>query len=678
MIQPPVAEVETSAPAVPANGSPEPRAETDGIPQVRPPRMVTVRAILLALLLIPVNALWVVKMEVTRYAGHPTTISLFFNVVFWLAVLLLVNALVRRLVPRAALAPGELLTVYIMLALSSAMAGHDMIEVLTPILSHAAYFANSSNDWGSKILPNVPPWLSVTDPVALKEFYTGTGTLYVAHNLRAWLTPVLAWTGFLTLLGFVMLCLNTLLRRQWTENEKLAYPLVALPLEMVSPRTQLFKNRLFWLGVTLVGTMELWNGLAYLYPSLPMLPLRMQGSALDLSSYLTSPPWNAIGWTPMAVYPFGVALGMLLPLDLLFSAWFFAWVWRAQRVVGSMYGFSGLPGFPYVESQAFGAYVGVALFALWISRSHFIAIFNGLFDRKIDLEDAREPLPYRVAALGVLLGGIGIFVFCRLCGMTPLVIGAFFVIYFLIAVAITRMRAELGPPAHDLHRAGPDTMLPTLFGPGQFTRSDLTMFSLFYGFNRAYRAQPMPIMLEGFKMSEQVGSGFRPLFAAMLLAVAVGSLAGFWANIDQGYRYGAAARIAPPNVMMIFGGEPWNRMNGWLSAVPNAAEQYHNSVAVGVGFGATLLLNALRLRLAWFPFHPVGYAISSSWSLSLLWMPLFVAWLVKLLLLRYGGLKAYRQALPFFLGMILGECILGSLWTLVGIGMDMPTYSFWP
>jgi hypothetical protein len=654
-----------------------PSQEKNDAPAFRP-RMVTVRAVLLALLLIPLNALWVVKMEVTRYAGHPTTISLFFNVVFLLAALLLANAAVRRLAPRAALAPGEMLTVYVMLALSSAVAGHDMIEVLTPILAHAAYFARPGNEWESKILPHLPPWLSVSDPRALEEFYTGIGTLYAPHNLKAWLRPVLAWTGFLTLLGFVMLCLNTLLRRQWTQNERLAYPLVALPLEMVSPRTRLFTSRAFWLGALLVGAMELWNGLAYLYPSLPMVPLRMQGPAQNLGTYLTSPPWNAIGWTPIALYPFGVALGMLLPVDLLFSAWFFAWVWRAERVAGAMYGFSGLPGFPYVESQSFGAYMGIALFALWVSRRHFIHIFNGLFDPKVDLRDADEPLPYRWAVGGILLGGAGIFAFCRLCGMTPLVIMAFFSIYFLIAIAVTRMRAELGPPAHDLHRAGPDAMLPTLFGPGQFSRPELAMFSLFYGFNRAYRAHPMPILLEGFKICEQVGGSYRRLFGAMLLALAVGALAAFWANLDQGYRYGAAARIAPPNVMLIFGREPWTRMDSWLSAAPNAPEQYHNAVAALVGFGATLLLNALRLRLFWFPFHPVGYAVSSSWSLSLLWMPLCVAWLLKLMILRYGGLRAYRQALPFFLGMILGECVLGSVWTLVGIALDTPTYSFWP
>jgi hypothetical protein len=188
----------------------------------------------------------------------------------------------------------------------------------------------------------------------------------------------------------------------------------------------------------------------------------------------------------------------------------------------------------------------------------------------------------------------------------------------------------------------------------------------------------MPIELEGFKIAEQVGASFKPLFGAMLLAILVGCLAGFWANLDQGYRFGAAGRIGPPNVMMIFGSEPYNRMNGWVTNIPNYPEQTRNGVATVIGFVATLLLNGLRLRFAWFPFHPVGYAVSSSWAMNLLWMPLMVAWFIKLMLLRYGGLKAYRQALPLFLGLILGDCVIGSLWTLIGIAVDVPTYAFWP
>lgn len=54
------------------------------------------------------------------------------------------------------------------------------------------------------------------------------------------------------------------------------------------------------------------------------------------------------------------------------------------------------------------------------------------------------------------------------------------------------------------------------------------------------------------------------------------------------------------------------------------------------------------------------------------------AWIIKLLVLRYGGLKLYRQVLPFFLGIILGECVVGSLWTIIGIVFRVPSYAFWP
>ena len=466
-----------------------------------PAPMVTLRSVLLALLLIPINAFWVVTMEVTRYQGHPTTISVFFNVVFVFAVLLLLNGIARRINPRLALHPGELLTIYVMLALATAITGHDMIEVLTPILAHVHYFARPENGWISDILPHVPKWLTVSDKDAITQFYLGTGSLYKPHNLLSWAGPVMIWTTFLSVLCFIMLCINTILRKQWTENERLAYPLVQLPLELVNPKTQMFRSKLFWYGVAVSAVLEMWNGLAYLYPSIPMLPLKRFGAMQDLNTYVTSPPWNAMGWTPIAIYPFGIALGMLLPVDLLFSCWFFSWVWRFERIIGAMYNFNDIPGFPYTESQSFGCYIGLALFALWTSRSRLIYIAKSFFDRSVDLQDANEPLPYRVAILGILIGSGSVFWFCHAAGMSSFMIVAFFTIYFTLAIAITRMRAELGPPAHDLHHAGPDSIITVVSGTGHMARPDLAMFSLFYGFNRAYRSHPMPIQLEGFKIT---------------------------------------------------------------------------------------------------------------------------------------------------------------------------------
>lgn len=54
-----------------------------------------------------------------------------------------------------------------------------------------------------------------------------------------------------------------------------------------------------------------------------------------------------------------------------------------------------------------------------------------------------------------------------------------------------------------------------------------------------------------------------------------------------------------------------------------------------------------------------------------------IAWLVKGLVLRYGGQKLYRQLLPMFIGLTLGEFTVGSVWGLIGAIGRFPTYRFW-
>src|SRR5712691_228987 len=64
-------------------------------------RAVTWRSLLVSLLLIPPNAYWIVQMERVRYSAHPTTISLFFNVVFILLVVTVLNAGLAHLARRS-------------------------------------------------------------------------------------------------------------------------------------------------------------------------------------------------------------------------------------------------------------------------------------------------------------------------------------------------------------------------------------------------------------------------------------------------------------------------------------------------------------------------------------------------------------------------------------------------
>ena len=75
---------------------------------------------------------------------------------------------------------------------------------------------------------------------------------HLRNIVFAWLPVVTAWTMFVTTLLFIMLCINSILRKQWTDNERLSYPIVQLPLQITSEQafqpSGLFRNRLFWLG----------------------------------------------------------------------------------------------------------------------------------------------------------------------------------------------------------------------------------------------------------------------------------------------------------------------------------------------------------------------------------------------------------------------------------------------
>src|SRR5580704_9316657 len=98
-------------------------------------KSVTWRSVGLCLLLLPINALWVVQMEVIRYSAHPTTISLLFNTIFILFCLTLLNRIVMRFSPRHALERGELLLIYSILCIGSCVSGHDMLEVFVQMLT---------------------------------------------------------------------------------------------------------------------------------------------------------------------------------------------------------------------------------------------------------------------------------------------------------------------------------------------------------------------------------------------------------------------------------------------------------------------------------------------------------------------------------------------------------------
>ena len=61
--------------------------------------------------------------------------------------------------------------------------------------------------------------------------------------------------------------------------------------------------------------------------------------------------------------------------------------------------------------------------------------------------------------------------------------------------------------------------------------------------------------------------------------------------------------------------------------------------------------------------------------MNIFWLSFLIGWAVKGLLLKQGGIKAHRQMTPFFLGLILGEFIMGSVWSIASIIFQRPMYN---
>jgi len=632
--------------------------------QTSQPAPVTARSILIALILIPFNSYWILYMSYVWDTNRPTSLSLLFNVIFVLLTLMAANVFLRKWTPRKAFSQTELLTIYAILCQGSAFAGRDMVQVLIPLLGNGFWYATPENDWGDLFQRHLPEWLTVGDKTVLRGFYEGDSTLYMWSHIRAWLTPVLTWVGFGVTLGFTMLCLNVIVRKQWQEYEKLTYPIAQLPLEMTKSESggSFFAKRLMWLGVGIAGSVNLLWSLHQIFPSIPSLTLYTQIP-------LQSKPWNAMNNPGLrfSIFPFAIGVGFLIPLDLAFSCWFFHLFWHAQRVVGSMMGWRAF-GFPREMAQIRGAWIGLLLFTVWRGRNHFGKVLRSVFHQQqrrsaqaaTPAYDTGEALRYRTAMLGATAGFLLIVIFCVQAGMSWWMAVAFFGTYLAMSVTITRVRAELGPPSHDLYNAGPDLILTDFLGTRRLGTQNLSVMTMFYWLNHlSYRAHPMPHQLEALKLAHQTNFNRRKLLFMLVMAIALGMLSASWGHLHISYRMGLE------HGRSWYARSAFNRLASWAYQ-PRTGDPTGVFFSIG-GFLFSMGLLMLRLRFLWWPLHPVGYIVSSWWTFTGLWFPILISWSIKGLLLRYRGVRAYRQALPFFIGLVMGDVVVASIISILGI-----------
>lgn len=626
------------------------------------------RTIVVAIAAIWLSAKWIFHGEIVRYT-FLTLAAPFCHAIYILLILTLANMLVRRRSERAALTRLELLCVYCMVSVGSAVMSCDMQSILITQLPYPAYYLDTPEKWRDLIPGAVPEWLLVTDRSAVTGFFRGNSSFWRPEHVSAWLKPIIVWTAFLWVLVLTMQSMCALLRKAWAEDERLTFPIVALPMTMASEPRAFFSSRAMWLGLAIAGSITLLNGLNYLYPVVPAIPIKRQTIVPVASGPLNGPTTFTLSF-----YFFAITLGFVMPLDLGVSLWVFYLLYKAQLAYVAAQGFPAESRAPFVESQAFGAYLAVFAASIWRVRRHVADAWRQAWSRgSARAEDARS---YRSAFIGTIAGSVLLALALMFAGMSPFVALAFLGIFFAIAVMITRVRAEFGFPVHDMHVMGPGAAMVRLFGAESFGRGTLGMFASLHWMNRAYRGHVMPHQLEALRLA---GSGERDRAAmgrAIALAVIVSVPICFAVFLDGFYKIGAATGHV--NVWGTgYAREAFsNNLTGWLRspARPLPGE----AIATGAGCAIALLLGYLRTLLPGFPLHPLAYAVANSWGMANLWAPIMIGSICKAAVLKGRGLKGYRGALMFFFGLMLGEFAVGCTWSLVGMVIDTPTYEFWP
>ena len=149
----------------------------------------------------------------------------------------------------------------------------------------------------------------------------------------------------------------------------------------------------------------------------------------------------------------------------------------------------------------------------------------------------------------------------------------------------------------------------------------------------------------------------RCLTLCMMIAVVAGMLGAIWITMHLNYTRGGA------NMRQF--GVPWMAFEFTEHHMKNPFETawiWERWGFTAIGGVVMWGLIFLRHHFAWWPLHYVGFIVADSWVMGQAWWSVFVGWLAKLIILRFGGAVGYRRCMPVFLGLIFGQLMCGGFW----------------
>ena len=436
---------------------------------------------------------------------------------------------------------------------------------------------------------------------------------------------------------------------------------MALIQDVEDPRTffsPLLKNRLMWVGFALPLLVHSWNSLHAYHDGFQ--PLALTGSIGLLQ--------DQVGIPFRLNFPI-IGLGFLISLSVSFSVWFFFLLGVVQRAIFARIGLdiggsdvwsSIPPGEPFIMHQQAGGMVVLSLFVVWTARRHL----RGLVRRALSgrQEEHGEVISPRIAVFGFLAGVFFLVAWLTYTGLSfyvavLLVLGA-----LIVFVGVVRIVCEAGLPGVGSPMV-PQAYITRGFGPGILGLQNMTGLGLSTAWMGAGGVSKiMDAILHTFKLKSTEERLDRRLPWAFLLTIVIAMAGSIWVTMEFSYAYGGI-----------------NMHWWWFEGAPKWPFTYMESVYdgpersfaprllfTGIGGSFMALLLFLRQRFVWWPLHPIGFPIATTYPIVAYdWFALFMAWVFKGLILRYGGVRAYRFMVPFFLGLVLGEFFTACMWVFI-------------
>lgn len=656
-----------------------PEAGAQGGPAHRPIRLrAIVLGLVLALLICALTPFNNVYRQATPLGGGYFPLAPFF-ILIWLTLLV---AAARKLFPsRLFLTGTELLTIWSMMFILSGIAYTGLARTFFINLTAPYHFATVENRWAQVLQPLLPEMWYPQSADAIQTLYNGLdggrqmGWMEVLAHIPwdAWFRPLAVWSLFILLCYFVMVCMVNLLSRQALRNERMNFPLLRVPqmLEEALDENRLwafFTNRYLLAGLCIPVFLHLLNGLAFYYPDIPQIPTLILAGKYFPKYGLFSGFYKL----KIYLYPAFVGFAFLASKQISLSFWMFFLLGSLLIGLLSVLGYDipsaalGVTFGPTLsrpeEMQMIGAYGVFFLFLFWIARRHlFGALKHGLFLKTTEPAEA-EWLAIRFSFWGAVIGTGMLVAWLTVFGMPPLVAVLIVGAFFMVTLVATRVICQGGIAYFTLTVAPTDGLL-TLFGPKFFGAMGILIAAvvqkvLFVDL----RESLMPALMHARKAT--AGAGSRRLFAGgLMVSLLAGLVVSFGAMLSLCYKFGI--RELPLD---------WATRTT-LSVYDNIFTLLESSIASDEwvllftvsGALVMLVLVVCYHRFYWWPIHPIGYLTAYSSAMRILWFSFFVGWACNALCMRYGGVVLFKQLRFFFVGMIIGDFLMGGCWAIVGL-----------